>query len=168
MKDGVRLSATFFKPVPRSPSEKFPVLFEFLPYRKEDTFYLRDYPLYTYFARHGFIMAKVDIRGTGSSEGPVPPREYSEQELDDAVEIIDQLSRMPGTNGRVGMWGISWGGFNAIQVAMRQPPALKTILALDASDDLAHPLSNDHPAICWNREHSSGIACDSGGGTQCS
>ena len=138
MKDGVRLSVTFFKPVPRNPGEKFPVLFEFLPYRKEDSFYLRDYPLYAYFVRRGFIMAKVDIRGTGSSEGAVPPREYSERELDDAVDIIDQLSKMPESNGRVGMWGISWGGFNAIQVAMRQPPALKAILALDASDDLFH------------------------------
>ncbi len=138
MKDGVRLSVTFFKPVPRAPGEKFPVLFEFLPYRKEDSFYLRDYPLYSYFVRHGFIMAKVDIRGTGSSEGAVPPREYSERELDDAMEIIDQLSKLPESNGRIGMWGISWGGFNAIQVAMRQPPALKAILALDASDDLFH------------------------------
>lgn len=138
MKDGVRLSATFFKPMPRYPGETFPVLFEFLPYRKDDSFYLRDYPIYTYFVQRGFIMAKVDIRGTGSSEGTVPPREYSEQELSDAVEIIDKLSKMDGSNGCVGMWGISWGGFNAIQVAMRQPPALKAILAIDASDDLYH------------------------------
>jgi len=138
MTDGVRLSVTFFRPVPRHPGDKFPVLFEFLPYRKEDSFYLRDYPIYSYFVRRGFIMAKVDIRGTGSSEGIVPPREYSELELEDAVEIIDQFSRMPDTNGRVGMWGISWGGFNSIQVAMRQPPALKAILAIDASDDLFH------------------------------
>ena len=67
VKDGVRLSATFFKPVPRQQSEEFPVLFEFLPYRKDDSFYIRDYPIYTYFVRRGFIMAKVDIRGTGSS-----------------------------------------------------------------------------------------------------
>jgi len=138
MKDGMRLSATFFKPVPRAPGEKFPVLFEFLPYRKDDSFYIRDYPIYAYFVRRGFMMAKVDIRGTGSSEGAVPPREYSEQELEDAIEIIDQLSKVPGSNSRVGMWGISWGGFNAIQVAMRQPPALKAILAIDASDDLFH------------------------------
>lgn len=138
MKDGVRLSATFFKPISRSPDEKFPVLFEFLPYRKDDSFYMRDYPLYSYFVKRGFIMAKVDLRGTGTSEGAVPPREYSDQELEDAVEIIDLLSKMPESNGRVGMWGISWGGFNAIQVAMRQPSALKAILALDASDDLFH------------------------------
>lgn len=138
MKDGTRLSATSYKPVPRAPGEKFPVIFEFLPYRKDDGGYIGTYSQYAYFVRRGFIMTRVDIRGTGSSEGIFPLREYSEQELDDAVEIIDQLSRWPESNGNVGMWGISWGGFNAIQAAMRQPPALKAILAACATDDLYH------------------------------
>jgi predicted acyl esterase len=138
MKDGVRLSATYFRPVAKVEGERFPVLFEFLPYRKDDSFYLRDYPLYSYFARRGYVMAKADIRGTDSSEGMVPPWEYSEQELDDAVECIAQLAEAPWSNGSVGMWGISWGGFNAIQAAMRRPPELKAILAMDATDDLYH------------------------------
>jgi uncharacterized protein len=134
MRDGVRLSVTYVRPVPRDPGETFPVLFDLYPYRKDE--YPDDYPLY--FARRGYIMATVDIRGTGSSEGVVPPREYSEQELDDAVEIVGLLSKLPGSNGRVGMWGKSWGGFNSIQVAMRRPPALKAILAVMATDDLFH------------------------------
>jgi putative CocE/NonD family hydrolase len=138
MKDGIRLAATYYAPVPRSPGERFPVLFEFLPYRKDDGGYVGVYSLYAYFVRRGYILARVDIRGTGSSEGTFPLREYSEQELDDAVETIDQLSRLPASNGNVGMWGISWGGFNAIQVAMRRPPALKAILAAMATDDLYH------------------------------
>jgi predicted acyl esterase len=138
MKDGVRLSVTLFKPIAKQESEKFPVLFEFLPYRKDDSFYLRDYPLYSYFARRGYVATKVDIRGTGSSEGMVPDREYSEIELEDAVACIRQLSQASWSNGNVGMWGISWGGFNAIQVAMRRPPELKAILAMDATDDLYH------------------------------
>jgi predicted acyl esterase len=138
MEDGVRLSATLFKPVAKQEGEKFPVLFEFLPYRKDDSFYLRDYPLYSYFARRGYVAVKVDVRGTGSSEGMVPSREYSEIELKDAVECIRQLARAPWSNGNVGMWGISWGGFNAIQVAMRRPPGLRAILAMDATDDLYH------------------------------
>jgi len=136
MRDGVRLSVSYFKPLPNVRDEKFPVLLELLPYRKDDQFYARDYPLHTYFARHGYVSAKVDIRGTGSSEGKTPDREYSEIEIQDAVEMIDQLSKAPWSNGRIGMWGISWGGFNAIQVAMRKPPALKAILAMDATDDL--------------------------------
>lgn len=136
MEDGVKLSATLFKPAARQEGEKFPALFEFLPYRKDDSFYLRDYPLYSYFARRGYVTVKVDIRGTGSSEGKVPPREYSEAELEDAITCIRLLAQAPWSNGKVGMWGISWGGFNAIQVAMRRPPGLKAILAMDATDDL--------------------------------
>jgi len=137
MKDGVRLAVTYWRP--KAPGkESFPVLLEYLPYRKDDSFYRRDYPLYAYFVRRGFIMAKVDIRGSGGSEGALPEREYSKAELDDGVEIIRQLARIPGSSGSVGMWGISWGGFNSLQVAMRRPPELRAILALHASDDLYH------------------------------
>ncbi|MFT4862811.1 MAG: putative acyl esterase [Pseudohongiellaceae bacterium] len=69
-----------------------------------------------------------------------PTREYSVQEIDDAVEVIALLSELPFTNANVGMWGISWGGFNAIQTALRSPPQLKGVLAAHASDDL---YSND-------------------------
>jgi predicted acyl esterase len=136
--DGVQLAVTLWRPVPLDSAERFPVLLEYLPYRKDDSFYRRDYPLYEYFVRRGYILAKVDVRGTGGSEGRLPPREYSDVELRDADEIIAQLARLPGATGAVGMWGISWGGFNALQVAMRRPPALKAILALHASDDLFH------------------------------
>lgn len=138
MRDGVRLSVTYFKPVPKKQGEKFPALLELLPYRKDDLFYLRDYPIFVYFVRRGYVVAKVDIRGTGSSEGTIPPREYSEEELNDAIEIIRHLSKAPWSNGNVGMWGVSWGGFNAIQVAMRRPPGLKAIMAGCATDDLYH------------------------------
>ncbi|HUL71140.1 MAG TPA: CocE/NonD family hydrolase [Gemmatimonadales bacterium] len=137
MKDGVRLAVTYWRPKARG-NESFPVLLEYLPYRKDDSFYRRDYPLYAYFVRRGFLMAKVDVRGTGGSEGALPEREYSRVELDDGVEIIRQLARIPGSSGAVGMWGISWGGFNALQVAMRRPLELRAILALHASDDLYH------------------------------
>lgn len=92
MPDRVRLAVTYFRPRPRRPGETFPVLLEYLPYRKDDSFYQRDYPLYAYFVRRGFLLAKVDIRGTGGSEGWLPPREYSDVELDDGVEIIRQLA----------------------------------------------------------------------------
>ncbi len=138
LRDGVRVAVTWWIPTPRQSGERFPALLELLPYRKDDSFYARDFPLYDYFVRRGFLLAKVDIRGTGGSEGPVPPREYSEVELDDAVELIGRLAAHPRSNGSVGMWGISWGGFNALQVALRQPPALKAILALHAADDLFH------------------------------
>ncbi len=138
MTDGVRLAVTWYVPRATTAGERFPVLLELLPYRKDDSFYQRDYPLYSWFARRGFVMAKVDVRGTGGSEGALPPREYSAQELADAREIIAQLTRHPASNGRVGMWGISWGGFNSLMMAARETPGLGAIIALHASDDLYH------------------------------
>jgi predicted acyl esterase len=138
MPDGTALAVTWWIPTPRTPGERFPALLEMLPYRKDDSFYARDFPLYDWFARRGFLLAKVDVRGTGGSAGRLPDREYSDAELGDAVRVIAALAADPRSNGRVGMWGISWGGFNAIQVALRAPPALKAILALHASDDLFH------------------------------
>ncbi|MFC1522549.1 CocE/NonD family hydrolase [Elusimicrobiota bacterium] len=138
MKDGVRLSVTYFMPKSCRADEKFPVILELLPYRKDDLSYIRDYPIFSYFARRGYACAKVDIRGTGSSEGALPEREYSDAELSDAEEIIDHLSKASWSNGNVGMFGISWGGFNSLQTAMRRPPALKAVIALHASDDLYH------------------------------
>ncbi|MBI3548418.1 MAG: CocE/NonD family hydrolase [Elusimicrobia bacterium] len=138
MPDGVRLSVTYYKPTPMEPGRRFPVLFEFLPYRKDDMFLARDWELFAYFVRRGYVIAKVDVRGTGSSEGAVPEREYSEREMQDGLEILRQLASAPWSTGKIGMFGISWGGFNAIQLAMRNPPELKAILAADASDDLFH------------------------------
>jgi len=136
MEDGVRLAATLFLPDGARPEDRFPALLEYLPYRKDDWFYRRDRDVHSYFARRGYVGARVDLRGTGSSEGVPPEREYSEVEHADALGVIDWLSRQPWSNGNVGMFGISWGGFNAIQVAMLRPPALKAILAIEATDDL--------------------------------
>ena len=134
MKDGVRLAATLFVPKAGS-GEKFPPLLEYLPYRKDDFTAYAD-ERHAWFAQRGYVGARVDIRGTGRSEGHVPPREYSGQELSDGEEVIAWLARQPWSNGNVGMYGISWGGFNALQMAMRRPPALKAILAACATNDL--------------------------------
>lgn len=136
LSDEVRLSVTYYIPQSDSANTRYPVLLEMLPYRKEDLSKAWAHPHYDYFASQGIALAKVDIRGTGSSEGTLPTREYSAQEIDDAVEVIAILADQPWSNGNVGMWGISWGGFNSIQVAMRNPPQLKAILAAHASDDL--------------------------------
>jgi putative CocE/NonD family hydrolase len=82
------------------------------------------------------VLARVDIRGTGNSQGRVIPYEYSDIELDDGEVVIDWLSRQAWSTGQVGMFGISWGGFNSIQMAVRQPPALKAFIALMATEDL--------------------------------
>jgi len=133
--DGVRLAADLFVPKGGSKGERFPVLLEYLPYRKAES-RDRNHALYSYFVRRGYIVARVDMRGTGTSEGRLIAYEYSDQENDDGEVVIDWLSKHPFSNGNVGMFGISWGGFNAIHLAMRNPPALKAIIAVCATDDL--------------------------------
>ena len=138
MKDGVRLAATLYMPDGAKVDEKFPALLEYLPYRKDDGTAAGDYPKHAYFARRGYVSVRVDIRGFGASEGVPPEREYSEQEQVDGEQVIAWLARQPWCNGNVGMFGISWGGFTAMQMAMRHPPALKAILAAHATAELFH------------------------------
>ena len=138
MPDGIRLAATLYMPDGAKADEHFPALLEYLPYRKDDGTAAGDYPKHAYFARRGYVGVRVDIRGFGASEGVPPEREYSEQEQLDGEQVIAWLARQPWSNGSVGMFGISWGGFTALQMAMRHPPALKAILAVDATAELFH------------------------------
>jgi predicted acyl esterase len=138
MSDGVRLAATLYMPEGAKPTEKFPALLEYLPYRKDDGTAAGDYPKHAYFARRGYVSVRVDIRGFGASEGTPPEREYSEREQVDGEHIIDWLAHQSWSNGSVGMFGISWGGFTALQMAMRHPPALKAIIAVHATAELFH------------------------------
>ncbi len=138
MPDGVSLAATLYLPG-GTETTPVPVVLEYLPYRKDDSVG-RNLELNGYLTRRGIAGARVDIRGTGNSGGDLPAGEYTEQEQLDAEVVIAWLADQPWCTGSVGMWGISWGGFNSIQIAMRQPPppALKAIIACEASDDMFH------------------------------
>src|SRR5208282_773138 len=125
MPDGVHLSATLYMPGDAKPGEQFPALLEYLPYRKDDATAARDYPIHAWFAARGYVSVRVDIRGFGSSEGVPADREYSEQEQLDGEQVIAWLAAQPWSTGKVGMFGISWGGFNSIQ-------------AVDATEQLFH------------------------------
>ena len=138
MKDGVRLSVTLYMPDGGKAGEKFPAVLEYHPYRKDDATASRDYPIYSYFVRRGYACARVDIRGFGASEGVPTDREYSEQEQLDGLQIISWLAHQPWSNGNVGMMGISWSGFNSLQMAMRHAPELKAIIAVAATAELFH------------------------------
>lgn len=136
MRDGVKLAATLYMPANLKRSERVPALLEYLPYRKDDDMATGDYGHHVYFAKHGFVGVRVDIRGFGNSGGTPTDREYSAQEQADAEQIIAWLARQPWSNGNVGMLGISWGAFNSIQMAMRRPPALKAIFAVEGTERL--------------------------------
>lgn len=125
MSDGCRLAARVWRPEDAE-AQTVPAILELIPYRLRDFTAIRDPCMHAYFAGHGYAGVRVDCRGTGDSEGFMAD-EYLAAELQDGVEIIAWLAAQTWCSGTVGMTGISWGGFNALQVAALKPPALKAI-----------------------------------------
>ncbi|MEM7173397.1 MAG: CocE/NonD family hydrolase, partial [Pseudomonadota bacterium] len=133
MPDGTRLSARIWMPE-NAETSPVPAILEYIPYRKRDGTRLRDDCRHRYWAGHGYACVRLDIRGTGDSEGLIAD-EYPKIEQDDGVAAIAWLADQPWCSGALGMTGISWGGFNALQVAARRPPALKAIITHCSTDD---------------------------------
>ena len=133
MRDGIGLSAKIWMPK-NAPEKPVPAILEYIPYRKRDFTAWRDSTMHPYFAGHGYACLRVDLRGSGDSEG-VLRDEYLQTELDDGVEVIEWMARQPWCSGQVGMIGISWGGFNGLQIAALQPQALKAIVSVCSTDD---------------------------------
>ena len=107
MADGTCLSVRLF--LPHGDDGPWPVLLEALPYRKDDltASYASEYRRLRDEGR--FAVARVDLRGTGASEG-FASDEYPAQEQADLVEVI------------------AW-------LAAERPPGLGAICAIYASDD---------------------------------
>ena len=133
MPDGCRLAARIWMP---ADAEKRPVpaIVEYIPYRKRDGTRARDECMHGYFAGHGYASLRIDIRGSGDSDGLLLD-EYLPQEQDDGLAALAWIAAQPWCNGAIGMIGKSWGGFSALQIAARRPPQLKAVIALCATDD---------------------------------
>jgi uncharacterized protein len=133
LSDGTRLAARIWLP---DDAEQHPVpaILEYLPYRKTDDMAVRDSLNHPYVAGHGYACARVDIRGSGDSDG-IMLDEYTKQEHDDALEVLQWLEQQPWCTGDVGMTGISWGGFNSLQIAALRPKQLKAIIPMGFTDD---------------------------------
>ena len=130
VRDGTKLAADLVRP---DADGKFPAVIEYMPYRKGDVSYAREAE-HRYFAARGFVGVRIDVRGTGGSEG-VNTDEYMPVEQTDGYDAVEWCAAQPWCNGKVGMFGSSYGGFTAVQVAMHQPPSLKAIVPLYATDD---------------------------------
>lgn len=141
MSDGVRLAARLWLPE-RPDGMPTPAILEYIPYRKRDISRARDESNHPVFARHGYACVRVDMRGSGDSEG-VKADMYSPEEFDDAIEVIDWIADQPWCDGTVGMMGTSWGGTACLQAAARRPEGLKAVIAVCAThnrfdDDIHH------------------------------
>jgi putative CocE/NonD family hydrolase len=133
MSDGRRLAARLLLPRDAA-SRPVPAILEYIPYRRRDGTRPRDDETHYWFAANGYGSARVDISGSGDSDGLIQD-EYHPREQDDALEVIAWLASQPWCTGSVGMIGISWGGFNGLQVAARRPPALKAVISLCSTVD---------------------------------
>ena len=133
LSDGTRLTARLWLPETRD-RKPVPVVLESIPYRQSDGTAIGDSMVHGYFAENGIAGCRLDLRGSGNSEGTLGD-EYLRQEQDDVLEVIAWLARQEWCTGNVGMIGISWGGFAALQLAARRPPALKAIITACSTDD---------------------------------
>lgn len=131
--DGARLSARLWRPV-SSDGEPVPAILEAIPYRQRDLTAPRDSIHHPYLAGHGYACLRLDLRGSGESDG-VLTDEYTDQEHSDICDVLAWLAEQPWCTGRTGMMGISWGGFAALQVAARRPPSLGAIVIASFTDD---------------------------------
>ena len=132
MDDGVRLAARIWMPVAAAGS--YPAILEFIPYRKQDLVRARDERTHPWLAAHGFVCLRVDMRGSGDSEGEMPDM-YCDREIEDARQLIEWIAAQPWCSGRVGMFGTSWGGTASLQAAVDAPEPLKAVLANCATWD---------------------------------
>ncbi|EXJ95777.1 hypothetical protein A1O1_00901 [Capronia coronata CBS 617.96] len=132
--DGIVLSCQIWRPEKSSSADPVPAILEYLPYRKRDYTAPRDASNHPYFASQGYACVRVDMRGSGDSEGLLRG-EYLKQEQDDALEILRWIAAQDWCTGSIGMIGISWGGFNGLQVAARRPPELKAVISMCSTDE---------------------------------
>jgi uncharacterized protein len=133
LSDGCRLAARLWLPEDAE-DDPVPALLEYIPYRKSDGTVLRDSARHPWFAGHGYAAARVDMRGSGDSDG-ILLDEYLLQEQDDALEVLAWLAAQPWCTGAVGIIGKSWGGFNGLQIAARRPPELRAVITVYSTDD---------------------------------
>lgn len=131
--DQIRLAAKIWLP-DSAEQTPVPAILEYIPYRKRDVEAVADSITHGYFAGHGYACVRVDLRGAGDSEG-VLEDEYLRLELDDGLQILQWIAAQPWCNGSIGMMGISWGGFNSLQLAALGPPELKAIITVCSTDD---------------------------------
>ena len=142
---GLTLSARVWMPEGAADTP-YPAILEYIPYRKRDGTIARDEQIHPFIAAHGYVCLRIDLRGSGDSDGLLTD-EYTATELADACDVIAFIAAQPWCSGDVGMMGKSWGGFNALQTAALAPPALKAITSQASASSVAVYSSVSSPSL---------------------
>jgi len=133
MPDGAKLAAKLWLP-DIAQKKRVPTIIEVIPYRKRDIYAPRDAMHHRYFAGHGYASMRLDMRGSGDSDGIQGVFSIG-GEADDTVDALKWIAQQSWSDGQVGMFGISWGGFQGIQTANRAPKELKAVIAQSFAPD---------------------------------
>ena len=132
---GASIAATIDLPASRS-VRRYPMVLTCDPYRKDDLGKTRYQELIAALTKAEIAHVRIDIRGTGSSTGERPDREYSDQEVADCLEVIEAMSAQHWCNGKVAMWGISWSANIALRMLVEQPERLDAAVIVHGCSDL--------------------------------
>lgn len=140
-RDGVRLDADIYRPIADGP---FPVLLMRQPYgRAIASTVVYAHP--TWYAAQGYIVVIQDVRGRGTSEGEF---RLFEAEIADGYDSVVWAAQLPGSNGRVGMYGFSYQGMTQLYAAVQKPPGLTALCPAMLGGDLYHDWAYEGGAFC--------------------
>jgi uncharacterized protein len=126
VRDGTVLRADIYRPQMSAPA---PVVLRRTPYGKQLNDLAAAFNEAHFFASHGYITVVQDTRGRFSSEGHWYPFIY---EGFDGADAIEWAARLPGSTGRVGTFGQSYGAIAQYLAAAQRPPSLTTCIPVSA------------------------------------
>lgn len=127
-RDGVRLDADLWRPAAPGP---FPVLLMRQPYGRDiASTVVWAHP--SWYAAQGYVVVVQDVRGRGTSEGAFVPFAH---EAADGAETLAWAAALPGTTGRIGMYGFSYQGMTQLFAAASRHPALACLSPAMAAFD---------------------------------
>ncbi len=121
MRDGTILYADVYRPEGAGP---FPVLMNRTPYDRSSAA-MTTYRHPEWWARRGYIVVIQDVRGRYTSEGEWYPYRH---EVEDGYDSVEWAASLPGSNGRVGMYGFSYTGATQLLAALGRPPHLASMV----------------------------------------
>jgi pimeloyl-ACP methyl ester carboxylesterase len=116
--------------------KRCPAIVEFVPYRRRNGTMIADSKMHPWFAYNDYLCFRIDLHGSGDSEGELTG-EYTDEELVYCTQVIAAIAAHPSCDGNVGMMGKSWSAINALMIAARpdRPEALKALLVSCGSDN---------------------------------
>ena len=126
--DGTRLAGRLWLPEDAE-ADPVPAILEAVPYRKGDGTAAGDQSQNAYLAGHGYGCLRLDLRGSGDSDG-ILDDEYTEQEQQDVEDVVAWLAAQPWCTGAVGMTGVSYDATLPNMVATTGVQGLRTIVPI--------------------------------------